>query len=642
MMTDEKFETLIRRLERYAKAQPRAYQVHVGALAALGYLYLFSVILLLVGLIVALVGGGIGLVVYVATHPGSGYAAVGALKLLIPLGIGLAALIGVVFRSFQVHFPTPEGYAIQRSQAPKLFAALDEICTTLKAPALHHVLITDDYNASIFQHPRLGLFGGYVNYLMLGLPYMEATSPAQYRSILAHEIGHLSGNHSRFGGYVYRVQATWRQMLTTLAEQGHGGVSLFLPFFRWYTPYFAAYSFVLRRGNEYVADQCAAQIAGAETAAQALVVATLQGRAYQQEFWGKLLEQAKTQPRMPETLYSSLQAAFTKPSGKAEQWYEEALEERTDLADTHPSLVDRLASLGYRMVPGGPLDLPKPPLPLPPPVTETAASFYLGPLVAQIVPPLNARWRENVADAWVKTNQEARKDQQKLDDLEAKVVEGTISLDEAWERAALTADLSGREEALPLVYEFLKASPDHVAANFLFGKTLLERKDARGLPYLKKAMAGEPEALGPGSEAIYWYLRGQGRSREAAPYRERARNHEREWQAGQAERESVSPDDKFLYHGLSAEQVAGLRQQLGPIQQVWRVYLVRKQVRHFPEKPLYVLGVVPSGAHGPELTRWLMTQITLPGETFVVLLQGSGKRFEKPLSQMATAVIFSR
>ena len=642
MMTDEKFETLIRRLERYAKAQPRAYQVHVGVLAALGYVYLGVIILLLFGLIAVLVGGGVGLVVYVTTHPGSGYGALNALKLLIPLGFGLAALIGVVFRSFQVHFPTPEGYAVQRTQAPNLFAALDQICTTLKAPTLHHVLITDDFNAAIFQHPRLGLFGGYVNYLMLGLPLMEALSPAQYQSVLSHEMGHLSGNHSRFSGYVYRVEATWRQMLNALLAQQHGGVSLFLPFFRWYSPYFAAYSFVLCRGDEYVADRCAAQIAGAETAAQTLINVEIRGRAFQQEFWGKLLEQAKTQPRMPETLYTNLQAAFARPSGKEERWYEEALEERTGLDDTHPSLAERLAALGYRMVAGGPLDLPKPPLPLPPPVTETAAAFFLGPLVSQIVPPLNARWRENVADAWVKTNQEARKDQQKLDDLESKVADGTLSLDEAWQRASLVADLNGREEALPLVYEFLKASPDHVAANYLFGKTLLERKDARGLPYLKKAMAREPEALGPGSEAIYWYLRGQGRGREAAPYREKARNHEREWQAGQEERASVSLDDKFLYHGLSPEQLTGLRQQLGPIQQVWRVYLVRKQVRHYPEKPLCVLGVVPNGAHGPELTRWLMTQITLPGETFVVLLQGGGKRFEKPLSQMATAVIFSR
>ncbi len=408
MMTDAKFETLIRRLERSAKEQPGAYQFQVGALAALGYAYIFGVVLGLLALIVGMIAGGIGIVVYIGTHPGAGAGMVGAVKLLIPLGIGLAALIGVVFRSFQVHFPAPEGFPVHRVQAPRLFAALDQICGTLDAPALHHVLITDEYNASVAQHPRLGLFGGYVNYLMLGLPLLEAVSPEQYRAVLAHEIGHLSRNHSRFSGWIYRVEATWHQMLSTLQAERHGGISLFLPFFRWYSPYFAAYSFVLCRGDEYVADKCAAQIAGAETTAQMLISLRLKGRAFGQEFWGGLLDQAKTEPRLPDKIYPQLQASFKKPLLRAMQWYEDALEERTDLTDTHPSLSERLAALGYRTVPGGPLDLPKLPLPLPPAAEETAAEWYLGPLVPHIAAPMEAQWRSNLADAWVKTHKEAR------------------------------------------------------------------------------------------------------------------------------------------------------------------------------------------------------------------------------------------
>ncbi len=642
MMTEAKFEVLVRRLERSAKEQPAAYEFQVGALAMLGYLYLFGIIILLVGLILGVIGGAVAIIVYIASHPGTGAGSVGAIKLLIPLGIGLAALIGVVVRSFQVSFPEPEGFAVERAQAPRLFAALDEICSTLQAPTLHYVMITDDFNASVAQHPRLGLFGGYTNYLMLGLPLMEAMSSNQYRAILAHEIGHLSQNHSRFSGRIYRVEETWDQMLSTLAAQQHGGISLFLPFFSWYAPYFAAYSFVLRRGNEYVADRCAAQISGAETAGQTLVNSRIKGRIYEQEFWGKLLEEAKTQPQMPEGLYSRLQSSFHTPAPKEAQWYEDALEERTSLADTHPSLVDRLASLGFRMVAGGPLDLPKLPLPLPAPLTETAAETYLGPLVNRIAVPINAQWRENIADAWVKTNQEARVNQQKLDDLEQKVVDGSISLEEAWERTALTAELCGEDEALPMVKEFLQAKPDHDEANFIYGRMLLERNDAAGLPYLKKAMDAAPEAVGPGCEIIYWYLRGQGRLREAAPYRERGRTHERSWEAAQKERASISPDDKFLYHGLTAEQLAALKLELSRQPQIQRAYLVRKQVKHFPKKPLYLLGIVPTAANIPNLAQTIGSQITYPGESFLIILLGEGKKFEKPLALLSTALLMSR
>ena len=265
-MTVERFETLVRRLERYAKQSPSAYRFHVGLLAVLGYCYIFAIVLLLPALIALLVGAVVGLVV-LSTRHGS-FGALNALKLLIPLGIGLMALIGMIFRSFQVDFPEPDGVPIERSQAPWL----------------DHVLIRDDFNASVFQRPRFGLLGGHTNYLMLGLPLMEAVPAAPFRAVLAHEIGHLSGSHSRFSGWIYRVRQTWDQMLHSLIRQEHGGATLFLPFFRWYSPYFAAYSFVLRRGNEYVADRCAAQVCGAEAAAQMLILSELKGRAYGQEF----------------------------------------------------------------------------------------------------------------------------------------------------------------------------------------------------------------------------------------------------------------------------------------------------------------------------------------------------------------------
>ncbi len=641
MMTDAKFETLVRRLERYAKDAPKAYQLHVGALAALGYVYIFGVVLLLLALIGGVIAAGIGLLVYTGTHGGAGAGALGAIKVLIPLGIGLFALIGTVFRSFQVHFAEPEGFPVHRVQAPKLFAALDEVCGALQAPAFSHVLITDEYNASVYQHPRLGLFGGYVSYLMLGLPLMEALSPAQYRAVLAHEIGHLSRNHNRFSGWIYRVQNTWRQMLRTLIAERHGGVSLFLPFFQWYSPYFAAYSFVLRRGNEYEADRCAAQVSGAETAAQTLISVDVKANAFQQH-WSKLMEGAKTERSLPNGLYSRLQESFREPAPREVQWYEDALEERSDLLDTHPSLSERLAALGFRTVPGGPLDLPKPPLPLPAPVTETAADALLGPLVAHVATTIEAEWRTNIADAWVKTHQKARKDQDRLDALELKVVDGTVSLDEAWERTALIADLCGEDEALPLVEEYLRVKPDHIPANFIYGKLLLDRKDARGLPYLNRAMAADPEAVGPGCDAISWYLRGAGRLREAAPYRERGRIHARQWEAAQEERAEISPDDKFLYHGLPPEKLAKLRDELGKMHEVHRAYLVRKQVKHFPEKPLYLLGVVPSASAPANFPELVGSKIEFPGETFLVVLHGNGKRFEKPLFALSTALILTR
>jgi hypothetical protein len=42
----------------------------------------------------------------------------------------------------------------------------------LKTASIHEVLVTPEFNASIAQVPRLGVFGWHRNYLRIGLPLM--------------------------------------------------------------------------------------------------------------------------------------------------------------------------------------------------------------------------------------------------------------------------------------------------------------------------------------------------------------------------------------------------------------------------------------------------------------------------------------
>ena len=77
-----RFGALVGRLEQRARQQPGLYRAQVGAVAALGYLYVIGVLVLLAGVMVGLV--------YAAAQVRGG----GALfiKLLLPVG-GLAYLL---------------------------------------------------------------------------------------------------------------------------------------------------------------------------------------------------------------------------------------------------------------------------------------------------------------------------------------------------------------------------------------------------------------------------------------------------------------------------------------------------------------------------------------------------------------------
>src|SRR4030095_76692 len=117
-----------------------------------------------------------------------------------------------------------------------------EVETAVQSPHVHHIILTDDFNAAVVQIPRLGVFGWQKNYLLVGLPLMQALSPAQFRAVIAHELGHLSGNHGRFAGWIYRVRLTWVQLLTRLQQEGRHGSFIFERFINWYAPFFNAYS----------------------------------------------------------------------------------------------------------------------------------------------------------------------------------------------------------------------------------------------------------------------------------------------------------------------------------------------------------------------------------------------------------------
>src|SRR5438093_5043827 len=111
-MSRERFDALVARLEGFARAQPRGYRLRVGLLAALGYAYIFLVLLL----VLALLAGLIAVMAY-----GRVYGA------LVKIGWVLGTLAFIILRALWVRLPPPDGLPLQRAEVPRLFAMVDEL-----------------------------------------------------------------------------------------------------------------------------------------------------------------------------------------------------------------------------------------------------------------------------------------------------------------------------------------------------------------------------------------------------------------------------------------------------------------------------------------------------------------------------------
>lgn len=583
-MGNERFDALVRRLEPQAAASPGVYKARVLLLALLGYVYIGAVLATLLALLA-------GCVWLMLTTRGVNYG-------LYKIAVGLAIFAGVVARALWVRSAPPGGRPLTRDEAPRLFDEAEALRRTLQAPRADVVLLTDDYNAAVSQVPRLGILGWPRNYLIVGLPLLEALPAEQVRAVLAHEFAHLSRAHGKFGGWIYRVRVTWYQLMARLDQPDQRLGFVFRWFCDWYAPYFGAYTFVLMRQHEYEADRLAASVVGREVMAQTLVDLRVRGAFIAERFWPAVWKDAEEREAPPDDVYSRLAATTRSPLPEAETagWLASALKRRTDTNDTHPALRDRLAAIAGGSPAGSGTDADgSVALRASRAFEATGADHYLGAAHARLAAEMATAWRGAADAAWKQRHAEVREVRAGLATLAEKERAGSLDAEERWQHAMWTEELAGSEAAFPLYRALLDENPDHLSAAFAIGRILLGRGDDSGIALVERAMERDESAVLPGCGVVYEFLAREGRLEEADRYRERGAQRASMLDEAGREREYLTSRDSYLPADLPAEAVRSIVAQLDAIEGVKRAYLVRKVVRHFAdEAPLHVLAVVPA------------------------------------------------
>lgn len=558
---------LVAHMERLARARPTVYKLGILAFAVLGYAYIAAVVLL--GLMVL---AGLVTIALVSHLPG----------LVGSSGAAIVVFLFVVFRSLWVRLPLPGGLRLNREQAEPLLREVTRLSAALQAPRIHQILVTDEFNAGVVQHPRLGLLGWHTNYLLIGLPLMQALSADEFRAILTHEMGHLSRAHGRLQSWIYQMHGGWLQLLRAMEGRRSVGAALFGWFFVRYLPLLDAASLVLRRRQEYEADRFAADQVGPDHVAVALVKTDVLARYLNEKFWPSVFRRASEQAEPPSP-HAELAHVFRSAldPGEVKGWLTQALSQPGWHGDSHPSLTERLTALGQR-----------PAATAPGPITgPSAADYFFGSGLAELTHILNEHWRDKVGVAWRQRHTRCQQELAHLAELEARAAIEPLAVVDAWARAALTAEYRGPDAARALVHSVLSQQPDHPPALYALGRDALLHDDAAGIGLIERAIARDPTALLPGAELVHGFLVARDRLAEAEAWRQRAIDRALVLKAAEAERTTLLTTDTFLPADLDAELLDGLRNQLASLPDVKRALLVGKHVTHLREQPAFVLAV---------------------------------------------------
>ncbi len=589
------FIHLVRLSEHASADDSQTYRRKLALFAALGYLWVVGCFLL-----------GLGVAWWALDSLAHDRFRASTIVLLAVAG----GLLWASLRALWVRLPAPDGLEISQADAPVLFEALARIRNKIKGPPIHHVLLDDQFNASISQRPRYGLFGGAVNYLTVGLPLLMALDRARLMAVLAHEYGHLRGDHGQFAAWIYRTRLSWT-LLEHHLRHDEGLVTMATQLFlRWYFPRFLARTFALARQDEYEADRIAGRLLTPPVAAAALTEIAIKGAWLQTEFWPQHWRGAvASAPPLGPFAAMRRMLALPPDAGFAADALRQVLRQISDVDDTHPVLRDRLESLEA-----------------PPVLPAWSATSALDVLAnrSKWLTHFDQQWCRAHATDWKLHHAYLTRVRLRADALSASAQRNNA--DEMTELGQLKQRLGLTSEVRACFERALQLSPGHAGALRGWVACLPDTEHARRMDGLQQLYAhSQANRWWACSTAVRWLEPGlasvDADGKALKLWRERLRQaqeaEDRAWQ----EMTETPFFQSISRHDLGEFELGECLADLARYKPVTRAWLVRKNLAEFAYRRCYLLFVELPGMEDDArytLCRRLERTLDLPGAVLVL------------------------
>jgi len=223
--------------------------------------------------------------------------------------------------------------------SPQLFEVLNGVASSTEQTMPADVYLVNDVNAFVTQ--RGGVMGfGSRRVMGIGLPLMQALTVQELKAVLAHEFGHYHAGDVSIGPWIYKTRAAIGR---TIHQLGEGSLQ---KIFIAYGNLFLRVTHAVSRRQEFIADEVAANAAGAAVMASALRKVHGAAVAFH-NYW-----RGEVSPVLNSGYLPPLAAGFARfvqvesvSSTMATAIQTEEAEGESNPYDTHPPLRERVAAL---------------------------------------------------------------------------------------------------------------------------------------------------------------------------------------------------------------------------------------------------------------------------------------------------------
>ncbi|GIJ10422.1 M48 family metallopeptidase [Micromonospora andamanensis] len=260
-------------------------------------------------------------------------------KLLLPLIIALGAVAVGLWRAIRTKNEPAPGLVLDEREAPQLWATVRELADAVGTRAPDEIRLVPEVNAAVGEQSRLlGLIGGRRT-LYVGLPLLQAMRVDQLRSVLAHELGHYSGKHTRLGGVAYRGRLAIEGTIERIKPRNPIGLV-----FKGYAKLYLIVDNAASRRQELEADRASVQLAGHEAATSALRSLPALDAAWN-FFTGRYVESGWQAGLAPDDLFGGFGQLLQARRDEIDKLQQDVPDREPSRWDTHPPIGVRIEAM---------------------------------------------------------------------------------------------------------------------------------------------------------------------------------------------------------------------------------------------------------------------------------------------------------
>ncbi len=410
---------------------------------------------------------------------------------------GLLAFCGLMTVSlWRLRVGAPSGEPLTEQQVPALYAAVDEIRTAFKAPAINDIHLSDEAGLTVHRVPRTGYPFMYRHVLVVGMPVLHCMSLEQFKCLLAGCIGELSSVRTDAAGWITQTARSWHLFHAAVAGKWTPAALLYRAFLAWYAPLLDLVVSHLDGGHRLQRDHYALEVANDDLVVEMIAGEIVMKRFLQEIYWPTVYRTTEHSSTPNFKVYRNMESVFRHriSADDIQVWVRDAFVGKWLSDDSDPGLKARLREVGHSDIHYTRPD------------AACAATTLLGASYQWIVDRCDVRWAEEHREEWAERHIKTQRQYGRLDMLRDVLKRHGLRGEEAMEYAALVKRYCSAEEAMEAYETILELNPNDSRINFGVGKYMLSVKDARGVKILEHAMAMDKRFVDPACRLISGFV----------------------------------------------------------------------------------------------------------------------------------------